>query len=280
MKRPAFILFILLLPLGAVFARQDDSEEPRVLSTPQEVAADLATVPCDSNQRRAAVQALFGRMQAGAAGAPEISIQKVEGAENVIVTRPGATAEKIVVGAHYDFVNKGCGAIDNWTGIVALAHLYRSVSRFPTEKTMIFVGFGNEEVGLLGSRGMVAAISQSELPQYCAMINLDSFGLGMPATLGNLSSEAMVGLAQEMAEVLQLPLEKMTVPVANSDSTSFMNRSIPAVTLSGINSDWMSILHSDQDQAATINPASVYLGYRLALSMLFRLDEAPCQTYR
>ena len=45
-------------------------------------------------------------------------------------------------------------------------------------------------------------------------------------------------------------------------------------------SDWPKILHSRNDQAARINPASVYLGYRLAASMIAHIDDADCQAYR
>src|SRR5688572_14714573 len=176
----AVILFFLFLPFAEnAFARQAEAEA-QLLTTAEEIAEDLSTIPCYHNLRRDAVEALFRKMRAEDV---DITIQKVAGAENVIVTRPGKTSERIVVGAHYDFVDLGCGAVDNWTGIVALAHMYRTVARFPTEKTIVFVGFGNEEKGLLGSKGMVAAIAQDQLPQYCAMINLDSFGLAMPSAL-------------------------------------------------------------------------------------------------
>jgi hypothetical protein len=263
-----------LSPWQSAFAQQEDDE--KILSTADEVASDLATIPCSHNERRGAVEALFKKMASDAS----VVVQTVAGAENVVVTRPGSSSEKIVVGAHYDFVDLGCGAVDNWSGIVVLAHIYRTVLRFPTNKTLVFVGFGNEEKGLLGSKGMASAIGESELPQYCAMINLDSFGLGLPTALTNLSSGSLGALAKEMAGGLKMPFEMTSVPGANSDSTSFLDRSIPAITLSGITPDWMSILHTIRDQGPAVKPASVYLGYRLGLSMLVQIDESPCTTYR
>lgn len=44
--------------------------------------------------------------------------------------------------------------------------------------------------------------------------------------------------------------------------------------------DCPKILHRGRDQAARVNPASVYLGYRLALAMVARLDQSACAAYK
>ena len=67
---------------------------------------------------------------------------------------------------------------------------------------------------------------------------------------------------------------------ANSDSSSFVAKKIPAVTIHGLNKDWSTILHSKHDQVAKVNAASVYLGYRLALAMIVKLDASACDAYR
>ena len=56
-------------------------------------------------------------------------------------------------------------------------------------------------------------------------------------------------------------------PVAMRPRTPW-GKKIPAVTIHGMSSDWPNILHSSNDQAAKVNSASVYLGYRLALSLV------------
>src|SRR4030095_6437012 len=103
-----------------------------------------------------------------------------------------ATDEKIIVGAHYDKVADGCGAIDNWTGIVAMAHLYKTLKEIPLNKTVWFVAFGKEEKGLIGSRAMTEAIKKEDVAQFCAMINIDSLGLTAPQVLRNLSNPKLV----------------------------------------------------------------------------------------
>jgi Zn-dependent M28 family amino/carboxypeptidase len=185
-----------------------------------------------------------------------------------------------VIGAHYDKVSDGCGAIDNWTGIVAMAHLYETIKNVPLQKTIIFVAFGKEEKGLIGSRAMVEAIPKEELAQYCAMINIDSLGLSAPQVLDNASSKKLRDLAADVAKEMKMPFSHASVENADSDSSSFTKKKIPAVTIHGLNNEWSSIIHSRNDQISKVNPVSVYLGYRLALALVTRLDASACAAYR
>lgn len=254
------------------------AQQPAVrLSTPEEFKAEFESVPCRNEDRLAAVKVLFEK-----AGAPAsaVAVEKFKGGENLVLRKEGATAEKIVVGAHYDKIGGGCGAVDNWTGVVVLARLYATVKDAPLRKTLVFVAFGEEERGLVGSRAMAKAIPKEEAAQYCAMINLDSFGLSAPQALDNASSKKLVALAETTAREMRMPFAHARVEGANSDSASFVEKKIPALTLHGLNNDWQKILHGSDDKPAKVNPASVYLGYRLALSLLARLDPAACDAHR
>src|SRR4030095_11892079 len=96
------------------------------------------------------------------AGVPasDLSIDQYKDVENLVVIKKGESSEKIVLGAHYDKVSDGCGALDNWTGVVALSHLYRTLKDVPLKKTLVIVAFGKEERGLVGSRAMTNAIKK------------------------------------------------------------------------------------------------------------------------
>lgn len=210
----------------------------------------------------------------------EVSIEKVKDAQNLVVTRKGTEPGKIVIGAHYDFVDEGCGAIDNWTGIVAMAHAYRSVRQLGAKKTVIFAAFGNEEKGLYGSKGMALAIPSPEVPEYCAMINIDSFGLALPFAFKEVSSNKLTSIVEDRAAVMKIPFNEVSIPNASADSASFLARRIPAVTLSGLSADWQTILHTNKDQVRALNYNSVYLGYRLALATWAVIDASRCDAYR
>ena len=210
----------------------------------------------------------------------DIAVESFKNVENVVLIKKGKTAERIVIGAHYDKVSAGCGAVDNWTGIVALAHLYRSLKNVPGEKTLVFVAFGKEEIGLVGSRAMVEAISKEQLDLYCSMINIDSLGLAIPQLAKNMSGGKLDTLAIEVAKAMEMPFSHGYISGGDSDSSSFAAKKIPAITITGLSEDWPKILHSDKDQSPKIIDLSVYLGYRLALAMILRLDQSSCNAYR
>ena len=242
-----------------------------------EIKADVNAVPCKDGDRLNAVRSLFEKMGAGAA---DVSVEKRGGTQNVVLIKHGATNERIVVGAHYDKTSLGCGAVDNWTGIVAMAHIYKVLKTVPLKKTVIFVAFGKEEEGLIGSHAMVDAIPKEELLLYCGMVNIDSLGMGIPQVIDNMSSKKLEELAAGLAKKMTMQYAHVSVAGAASDSNSFLARKIPALTISGLNDEWHSILHTGADQSSKVNPAGVYLGYRLALAVVDALDKASCDAFR
>jgi hypothetical protein len=70
---------------------------------------------------------------------------------NIIAELPGTTRpwEIVLVGAHYDAFYSG--ADDNSTGVAAVLELARVLSQYRFERTIRFVGFDLEELGLVGS---------------------------------------------------------------------------------------------------------------------------------
>jgi Peptidase family M28 len=268
----AGLALLLLLAISSFSATQTSLR----ISSTEELKEEFADVPCKGN-RMLAVRALFQKM---GAKDTDIAVEKINGIENLVVRKPGASADLIVIGAHYDKVIEGCGAIDNWTGIVTIAHMYRTFKDLSTKKTLLFVAFGNEESGLLGSHAMVNHIEKSQLEHYCAMINIDSFGMSPPQVLDNASSRKLTQLAADTAGEMKVPFHHAAIMNADADSSSFLARKIPALTLHGLSNDWARVLHTGNDQADKINPSSVYLGYRLALALLTRVDAADCTAFR
>lgn len=115
-------------------------------------------------------------------------------AMNVVGILDGSDAhlkqEAIVVGAHYDHLGRGGtgslaaregeihhGADDNASGTSALLELARifSQSGARPRRTLVFIAFGGEEEGLLGS-GFYVRNPSVPLAQTVAMINMDMIG--------------------------------------------------------------------------------------------------------
>ena len=264
------VLFLAAVPTGA-------QEANFKVSTPEEIKEDFTTVPCEDKKRLEAVKTLFER-----AGVPasEIKIDKYKDVENFVWTKKGESSEKIVIGAHYDKWAEGCGAVDNWTGVVTLSHLYRTLKDIPLKKTLMIVAFGKEEKGLIGSRAMTNAIGKDRVAEYCAMINIDSLGISAPQVADNMSSSKLAQFTEDVAKEMKMPFGRASIQEATSDSVPFVERNIPAVTIHGLSNEWPKILHSGNDQASKINPLSVYLAYRLALAMVVGLDKSPCAAYK
>lgn len=264
-------LVFLLVPSS------ESQQNPSSISTAEQIKAEFDSVPCKDEDRLNAVKALFEKMGASTS---EMSLEKYKNVENLVVRKQGVSPEMIVIGAHYDKVADGCGAVDNWTGIVTIAHVYRALKDAALKKTILFVAFGKEEKGLVGSHAMVAAITRDQAALYCEMINIDSLGLAAPQVADNMSSKKLGSYAGEVAKEMKIPFNHASIEGADADSSSFVSKKIPAVTIHGMNNDWRRILHSANDQASKVNHVSVYLGYRLVLAMVVRLDESACSEYR
>ena len=270
-----FVIGILVL--GQMLAAQVSLAQEPNYSTIEQMFADAVSAPCNDADRMAEVVEVFKR--AGAA-ATDIHIDEYKDVKNVVVKVSGTAPGFIVIGAHFDKVEAGCGALDNWTGVTILAHLYKTVRQLEPARTLLFVGLGREEAGLLGSKAMVRAIPKNERKSYCGMINLDSFGLARPQFLLNVSTNSLVKFTRELAKKLNIPTAEARVDVADADSSSFANNGIPAITLHGLSAEWIEIIHSPNDRAERIIKESVYDGYILALHLLGQMDSGACDQFR
>ena len=95
---------------------------------------------------------------------------------NVVADIPGTERpdEYVIVGAHIDSTPRGTGAADNATGVAAVmeaARLLMEAGAMPS-RTIRFILFAGEEVGLVGSRGYLEAHAEL-VPKIAAMYNMD-----------------------------------------------------------------------------------------------------------
>lgn len=255
---------------GGDAATQDSSP----LATEEVIKKDLETVVCKNDERLAAVKSLF--VSKGALE-EDIVIDEEGGTRNLVVTKPGKENEIVVVGAHYDQTGGGCGAIDNWTGIVIIANLFKTIKAVNTVKTWKFVAFDREEQGLIGSRKMAQAIPKESRENYCAMLNFDSFGLSYPQVMRNTSDSKLVKVAKEISEEMGFPFAAADIFGADADSSSFRDIKIPSVSIHGLDNKWKNYLHSHNDKVENVKATSVYFGYRFGLSFASRVEKSICR---
>lgn len=103
--------------------------------------------------------------------------QRVHSA-NVVAVKEGASAKRLVVGAHYDSAPVGEGYSDNATGVGLLLEVAARIKGRPTPSTIVFVAFGAEEPGLLGSKHYWRSLSAVERRATIGMIDLDAVAGG------------------------------------------------------------------------------------------------------
>ncbi len=276
-----FVLFFICAALLAASVVAQGPAEPKasIFIDKAVFDASIKNVPCESDARLDGVKKLF--LAAGAAEA-DIRVEKLDKDKisNVVVEKKGETDETVVIGAHYDRTDSGCGVTDNWTGVAIIAHIYQTLRPLSTKKSYIFVAFDKEEIGLRGSSQMLKAMTQEQTDKICSMVNFDSFGQGQPMALKNASTSKMLKLAENLGKEARFKFQSVEIPGASSDSASFRDKKIPAITLSGLDGNWTNILHSSADNVSSVNIDSVYFGYRFGLMYLSKIDNGGCRDFR
>lgn len=182
---------------------------------------------------------------------------------NVVATKRGAARpeEIIVVGAHYDSVPGSPGANDNASGVAVVLEAARVLAGTPTPRTIQFVLFAAEELGLFGS----VAFADERRSGVVAMINIDMVGWGSVLMAGNSPGrdETMVNAAVEVARTLGILVNRFRN--AGSDHASFERVGIPAVFLHrGVDPHY----HRPTDLPPIVDPRNLEEAARLVVGML------------
>jgi Zn-dependent M28 family amino/carboxypeptidase len=192
---------------------------------------------------------------------------------NIICTLPGEGGGTIVIGGHFDFSGSGEGVVDNWSGAALLPSLYEALAGQARRHTLVFVGFTDEERGLTGSNYYVHELSQEQIAQVRAMVNLDSLGLSATKIWLSASDKKLAGMLAAVAASMKLPLTGLNIgAVGTTDSTSFAKKKIPVVALHSVTQETLSVLHSAKDSIAAVRMDDYYETYRLVAAYLAFLD--------
>lgn len=205
------------------------------------------------------------------AGAVRLAVSFDGGIERFTTTnvigRPAGGVCQVVVGGHYDSVEVAPGASDNATGTAAVLEMARVQAARGNLEGACFIAFGGEELGLLGSRYYVGALSESERRQIRFMINLDMVAVGDSWRL--IGSRALLPQAQAIASSLGVESSPAELVGASSDHAAFIDRRIPAVMLHRFDD---RLLHTPQDTADRITAPPLETAVRLGLAFLAGLN--------
>ena len=194
--------------------------------------------------------------------------------QNVIGFIPGSDNtlkdEYIVVGAHYDHIGYGGegsssrrpyidaihnGADDNASGVSVILELSKMLKNIKTNRTIYFVAFGAEEMGLIGSKYFVnnQIISDKKIQ---IMINLDMVGRLKNNVVSINGVETAKNLKKLISDIVQKNKIEATFSsdgFGPSDHSSFYIKDIPVLYFfTGAHNDY----HTPNDDYEKIN----YLG--------------------
>ncbi|MEM6262830.1 MAG: M28 family peptidase [Bacteroidota bacterium] len=141
----------------------------------------------------------------------------------------------LVLTAHYDHLGTYEGALfaganDNASGIASLLAIARHFAKNPPKYSMLFIAFGAEETGLVGSRYYVEQDQRVPLSNMKFLLNLDLMGNGVDGIMAVGGKDfpgpydRLVNLNEELQSV---PVVKARKNAPNSDHYFFLKSGVP-----------------------------------------------------
>jgi aminopeptidase YwaD len=215
-------------------------------------------------------------------------------AANVIGLLPGSDParrdEVVVIGAHYDHLGYGGegslarsrapqihhGADDNASGTSGVLELAAAFAAQPMRpaRSLLFIAFSGEELGLLGSAHFVKE-PPVPLARIVAMINMDMIGRlrnDALTVIGTGTSPAWEAILKAADAPIGLRLQENASGFGASDQTSFYARDIPVLFFfTGVHAEY----HTPADTWEKINPEGEAKVLALVEEVARRIADAP-----
>ena len=190
--------------------------------------------------------------------------------------------EYVVVGAHLDHVGTQGdiyfpGANDNASGSSVILNMIRAINenRIKTKRSIIFVLFASEELGLFGSKYFVENLPIKKNQIVC-MLNFDCVGYGDSIQIGGGKSSPKLW---EFIHSVDSESNKMMVtntwPRGGADAEYFFQNEIPTAYFVTTNS--YEHLHQVSDKEETLNPKLFEAVANLGLNALIKIANGEYQ---
>ena len=208
---------------------------------------------------------------------------------NVLAWLPGQSDEYVIIGAHYDHLGRGNfdslapsqigqihpGADDNASGTAGVLELAQLLAprRGQLKRSILFMNFAGEELGLLGSAAWVKDPTRP-LAKAVAMINMDMIGRikDDKVYIGGVGTGSTFKAVLEQAQKdTPFKIEYSAGGYSSSDHTSFVSKKIPVLFFfSGLHSDY----HKPSDTWDKINATSATRLLDMVESVAVQLADA------
>jgi aminopeptidase YwaD len=259
--------------------------------TPRAADALLAPAGVDTGAlaARIAARRAPASVAVGARARVQVTLERDERrTANVIGVLPGTdpalSAEAVVVGAHFDHLGQVSGLLypgadDNASGTAVVVELARAFAAAGgTARTLVFVLFSGEEIGLLGS-GHYVRHPVIPLDRTVAMVNLDMVGRLRDGRLyvgGTDSATSFHDAVTDAARGSGVDLVMRGTPYAPSDHVRFYDGGAPVLFFfTGMHDDY----HRPGDTADKINAAGMAQVAAVAARLMTRLADGARPLY-
>ena len=288
----AFVLFFQsLLPLQAQPSFSLDSAAAYLKT----IAVDIGARPMGSPQERRAMEFALGKFREFGLNETylmpirEAPAQLQKGSLNTrsgvaVGVLKGATERIIVIGAHIDSdAPEVPGANDDGSGTAVVIELARVLSQRKNESTIVFVLFGGEEKGLVGSKYFVENFPRMEdvaLMLQVDMANgvdwlvptIDADPRSSPEWLVRASYEELARLGHSglyFPTHLAALMGLLPGGGIGSDHQPFLEKNIPAIDFT---SDFRDPIHTPQDNLENFRIEGLQRSGDLIYALVERFD--------
>jgi aminopeptidase S len=287
MRRPLSLLtlFVLLLAAQSTTTVAQKGDGPRLVSQVSAISAGA-----DTKARGAAIKKRLDEL--GIKYRVDPFTHGDRQGENILAELPSAGATKqLMLGAHYDRVSEGQGAVDNASGSLAVLELLAALKAKPLKNFAVVAAFFDlEEIGLRGSANYIKAREGKPLPAL--FINFDVFGYGdtlWAMTPDEKSSSAMA--VKTAAATAKFPLQ-IGAQYPPSDHLSFIRAKVETLSFSLIDGKEipailkvfnhempeqmprvLSIIHSPNDTPDKIDGAAIALALPVVEQAIRLMDK-------
>ena len=176
---------------------------------------------------------------------------------NVVLNMPGETEEFLVLSAHYDSTSLSTGAYDNMSGSIGLLGIAEYFTKKPHRYGLRFVWCGSEERGLLGSKAYAAAHEEELKKKAVLNINMDMIG----CIMGRF--DAYITAEDKLVHYIQYFAGEQGFGIAakeglhSSDSTSFADKGVPAISFARHAPNNTATIHNSYDTLKVMKAAQL-----------------------
>lgn len=194
---------------------------------------------------------------------------------NVIATIEGTEKPEEIIsfGAHYDSVPFSKGVYDNGAGSVINMEILRYFKENPPTRTVKFMWYGSEEIGLEGSKAYVRD-HEDELKNHRLMINVDVGGPVLGFDIVSVTAdEKLTAYTDYLLKIAGLSA-KVDQDIYSSDSIPYADKGIPGINFLRAGAEGASYIHCRHDTMEFLSPEGLEKTTKIVLEFAKAMGHA------